>query len=265
MNIRDYYAGENEKPLDRMPADGGFAGIFRRIVCIGDSLSSGEFEAADADGNRSYHDKFEYSWGQFLGRLIGSQVYNFSRGGMTTFEYCKTFAEERGFWDPEIKADCYIIALGVNDLCGWNYAVGEIGDMRTGDWQNNPDTFAGWYGRIISKYREISPDAHFFHITMPRHGGDDIYNAHAADQAELLRMIPERFTHNHVVDLNRYGPVYDAEFMKNFFLYGHMNPAGYLLTSRMVASYMDYIIRHDPVLFAQAGMLNTPYYRYDIE
>ena len=53
--------------------------------------------------------------------------------------------------------------------------------------------------------------------------------------------------------------------MKNFFLYGHMNPAGYLLTSRMIASYMDYIIRNDPKLFSQSGMINTPYYNYDFD
>ena len=35
---------ENEQPLDHLLPDGGFCGIFRKIGCIGDSLSSGEFE-----------------------------------------------------------------------------------------------------------------------------------------------------------------------------------------------------------------------------
>ena len=35
---------ENEKPLENLVTDGGFTGIFRTIGCIGDSLSSGEFE-----------------------------------------------------------------------------------------------------------------------------------------------------------------------------------------------------------------------------
>ena len=42
MNILEYMGIlENEKPLDRIVTDGGFCGIFRRIACIGDSLSSG--------------------------------------------------------------------------------------------------------------------------------------------------------------------------------------------------------------------------------
>ena len=39
-----YLFNEKEKPLDTLLHDGGFCGIFRSIVCIGDSLSSGEFE-----------------------------------------------------------------------------------------------------------------------------------------------------------------------------------------------------------------------------
>ena len=42
MDIKKFF-DENEKPLDRLIDDGGFASIFRTIACIGDSLSSGEF------------------------------------------------------------------------------------------------------------------------------------------------------------------------------------------------------------------------------
>ena len=55
---------KGEKPLDKLVTNGGFCGIFRTIACIGDSLSSGEFESLNNDGQRGYHDYFEYSWGQ---------------------------------------------------------------------------------------------------------------------------------------------------------------------------------------------------------
>ena len=83
MNLYDYLLKPTEKPLDNIPEDGGFSAIFRTIACIGDSLSSGEFESRNPDGSRGYHDMFEYSWGQFIARQIGAKVYNFSRGGMT--------------------------------------------------------------------------------------------------------------------------------------------------------------------------------------
>ena len=59
MDIKKYLAPENEKPLDRMVTDGGFVGIFRTIACVGDSLSSGEFEATAEDGHRLYLDFFD--------------------------------------------------------------------------------------------------------------------------------------------------------------------------------------------------------------
>ena len=63
MNINEYLAPAGEKPLDRMVTDGGFCSIFRTIGCVGDSLSSGEFEATGPAGETLYLDMFEYSWG----------------------------------------------------------------------------------------------------------------------------------------------------------------------------------------------------------
>ena len=60
--------------------------IFRRIACVGDSLSSGEFQTKKEDGTFDYYDKFEHSWGQHISKMNGSTVLNFSRGGMTAKE-----------------------------------------------------------------------------------------------------------------------------------------------------------------------------------
>ena len=61
-----------EKPLDTLCTDGGMSGIFRTVGCVGDSLSSGEFEATNEAGEKTYHDMFEYSWGQYLARMAGA-------------------------------------------------------------------------------------------------------------------------------------------------------------------------------------------------
>ena len=60
---------------------------------------------------------------------------------------------------------------------------------------------------------------------------------------------------NHTWQWNGFSPVQDAEYRRNFYLGGHLNAAGYLLTSRMVAAYMDYIIRNHPEDFAQVGFI----------
>ena len=108
MNIQEFMSNQNEKPLDRIVSDGGFTAIFRTICCVGDSLSSGEFESLNADGSHGYHDMYEYSWGQYLARMCGSRVYNFSRGGMSAKWYCETFADENDFWNPKYASQAYI-------------------------------------------------------------------------------------------------------------------------------------------------------------
>lgn len=39
-----------------------------------------------------------------------------------------------------------------------------------------------------------------------------------------------------------------------------MNAAGYLLTARMIESYIDYIVRHNIVDFKQVGFIGTPHH-----
>lgn len=58
----------NEKPLETFVGEYSNTSFFRKIAFIGDSLSSGEFETIDAEGNHGWHDMYEYSWGQFIAR-----------------------------------------------------------------------------------------------------------------------------------------------------------------------------------------------------
>ena len=248
---------ENEKPLDHLIDDGGFASIFRTFACIGDSLSSGEFETRDEEGKAHYHDLFEYSWGQFIARKNGLKAYNFSKGGMTGKRYIEEFAEARGYWNPELAAQAYVIALGVNDIYNKHMPVGTIEDIDVNDWRNNnTETFAGFYGAIISRYKEISPEAKFFFVTFPRESRRE-GNETTAQMIDLLYRLTEIFDNSYVIDLYKYGPLYDQNFRDRFFLHGHMTPDGYLFTAELVDSYIDYIIRHNPKDFKQVGFINS--------
>ena len=150
MKLNDYYYINNEeKPLDNLVDDGGFVKIFRKIAFVGDSLSSGEFEALDSQNNRSYHDMFEYSWGQYIARMCGSVGYNFSRGGMTAKEYCESFAEGKGFWDKDKACQAYVIALGVNDILNSHMEIGSVQDINLQNYSENKPSFMGYYAKII--------------------------------------------------------------------------------------------------------------------
>lgn len=256
MNINAFMSNENEKPLDTLVSDGGFCSIFRTIACIGDSLSSGEFESVDEQGNNTYHDRFEYSWGQYIARMAGCTVYNFSRGGMTAREYCESFARNSGYWGADKASQAYIIALGVNDLFGHCVELGSVDDICMEDYRQNKPTFAGYYGQIVQRLKAISPDARFFFVTIPK-VHEKGQAEHAVNQRKLLYDLTKRFAHSYVIDLYQYGPEYDEAFQQQFYLRGHLNPCGYVLTAKMMVSYIDYIIRHHMDDFRKVGFINT--------
>ncbi len=252
---------ENEKPLDVIKDDGGLISIFRTVAVIGDSLASGDLESMGPSSPRDYHDIYDISWPQYIARLSGTTVYNFTRGNMTANEYNNSFAAERGFWDKTKAAEAYIIALGVNDLDGFRQELGSIADIAP-DYHRNKPTFAGDYAKIIQHYKEIQPDAAFFLLTMPRETEPYITAEWAQNHEahrKLIFELADRFTNTYVVDLAEHSPVNDTEFRKLFYTGGHLNNAGYYLYAKMISSYIDYIVRHNLEKFNQSGFTGTPF------
>jgi hypothetical protein len=203
-----------------------------------------------------YLDMLGYSWGQYIARVAGCRVYNFSRGGMTAVEYCDSFAEAMGYWDPEKAAQAYIIALGVNDLYGLNQEVGSVADVCDEDHKKNKPTFVGRYAEIIQRYKKISTDAKFFLVTMVKSEAD---NERKEAHRKALYDLAEHFDNCYVIDLYEYMPVEDAKYRERFYLEGHLNPCGYMLTAKIVSSYIDYIIRHNIADFRRVAFINTEY------
>ena len=255
----NYYLGvkDGEKPLDRLVTDGGFCAIFRTIACIGDSLSSGEFESKCSDGTKGYHDMFEYSWGQFLGRSCGSTVYNFSRGGMTAKQYIEGFADANEFWSRNKLAQAYILALGVNDLSGGDDNLGCISDVNFNDYRKNAKTFAGYYAQIIQRIKELQPRAKIFLVTIPK--GNLVTEERKKAHRDLLERLTQKFTNTYLIDLYTYSPVQDEKFTEVFW-HGHMTATGYIMMAKMIESYIDYIIRQNPQEFKQVGFIGTDLY-----
>ena len=262
MDIKQFYAREEEKPLDSLVSDGGFCKIFRTIGCIGDSLSSGQFESCDERGAKGFHNFFEYSWGQYMARQAGIKVYNFSRGGMTAKEYCESFAAMKGFWDEDKLCQAYILALGVNDILRDKQELGSISDINLATRSKNKDTFAGHYAKIIQNLKTKQPKAKFFLMTMPKDCDEKNNNLKKA-HADLLYEMAKLLDYTYVLDFYQYSPVHDEEFKKNFYLGSHMNAAGYVLTAKMVMSYVDYIIRNHPEDFAQVAFIGKQYYNHE--
>ena len=267
-SISDYInVDQSELPLETLVSDGGYCGIFHKIGVIGDSLSSGEFEGTDENGNTTWTDMYDYSWGQVMARDTGSKVYNFSKGGLTAEGFLTWTSDMAsnpdklgfGAFDADKKCQAYLIARGVNDLLVRNEPVGTKADININNPEQNADTFAGWYGAIISKLKAIQPDARIFLMTMPQDGNDDetakaLRKAHRDLLLDMEKLFGE---YTYVLDFNTYAPVYDSAFKNQYYLGNHMNPAGYVQTARMVESYIDYIIRHNSADFAKVGFVGS--------
>ncbi len=179
---------------------------------------------------------------------------------MTAREYLESFADAMDFWNPKLAAQAYIMALGANDLMiDLNLPVGCLADIKE-DPEKNERTFLGCYAAILQKYRAIIPGAKFFLVTMPV---SQVYTSAAQQQRseehrQALYALAERFTNTYVIDLHQYAPAYEGDFLDKFYLRKHLNPMGYVLTAKMIASYIDYIIRHNMGDFRQVGMIGTP-------
>ena len=245
----------SEKPLENLVGAYSNTAVFRRIAFIGDSLSSGEFETVDENGNRGYHDLYEYSWGQYIARKNGLTAYNFSRGGMTAKWYLDSFADENDLWNRDKACQAYVIALGVNDVCNAGMKIGTAEDITATEFDGERP-FISYYAEIISRYKQLSPDAKFFFVTVPDEG-EKQDKAKALGVRDALYALAAYFDNSYVLDLYEYGPVYDDAFRAQYFLHGHMNPMGYILTAKLIDSYIDYIIRHNPADFCNVAFIGT--------
>lgn len=241
-------------PFENPISNGGLCKIFRTICCVGDSLSSGEFEVLNKDGQKEFYDCYEYSWGQYMARETGANVYNFSCGGMSAEWYCESYAQKKDFWNVNKAAQAYIIALGVNDITNCGEELGAISDIDFENWQNNKKSFVGYYAQIIQRYKEIQPNAKFFLVTIPHSQRIDREKAEDV-HADLIRCLAQKFTNTYVIDFRKFAPVYDNDFKAKYYLNSHLNVYGYMLTSQMMLSYIDYIIRENADEFVMVPLM----------
>ena len=244
-------------PIRNFVPDGGFTSIFRTIGFIGDSLSSGEHESYSKESGTGYHDYYEYSWGQYIGRKCGLKAINFSKGGLTAkdfFEFIQSNDERaNNIFAPENKCQAYVIALGVNDLNNLDdkyQGFGSIDDVDFNNEDNNKDTFIGCYVKIIQKIRKIEPKSRIFVVTTPKEKKKKKKIAKLyLEFAKFLKILPQYFDFLYVIDLMKYAPIYSKRFKAKYYCGNHLSASGYKFTADMISTYIDYLIKKNPYLF----------------
>ena len=258
-HVNGTLTSKEENPLAVIKETPGLCGIFHKWGFIGDSLCSGEHEAYDSNGKKLYIDLYEYSWGQRICAATGTKGENFSQGG----EDARGWIDH--FWDHpknrnnniDAKKDpkmAYIIALGVNDTYRGYKAGNCKKDIDLKDYTKNDTTFAGYYGGIIQRIKSIQPKAKIFVVTRPKEENTkESFN-------EVIREMSIIFNNVYVIDLYKYAPSYEKGTpMRQYFMGGHQNAAGYQLTAYMFMTYIDWIIRHHMKDFEEAAFIGTDY------
>ena len=240
MDISFFETKNNEKPLENIKENCGFAGIFKEIGVVGDSLSSGEFESTDKNGNISYHDFYEYSWPAILERITGSKYSNYSRGGMSFKEFYESRADKNNFWQ---KKQAYIVSLGNNDLFVFNQRVGSAEDINVEDPLKNKDTYFGYMGKVLSKLKSLEKDARIFLVSLQIDHTSKEKDDLAYYVCEEMKKVVKLFSFTYLIDMTHYGPIYDEKARQKYAMGFHPNAMGYYIYALAIGNYIDYIIR----------------------
>lgn len=240
MDISFFETKNNEKPLENIKENCGFANIFKEIGVVGDSLSSGEFESADENGNISYHDFYEYSWPAILEKITGSKYSNYSRGGMSFKEFYESRADKNNFWQ---KKQAYIVNLGNNDLFVFNQRVGSAEDINVEDPLKNKDTYFGYMGKVLSKLKSLEKDARIFLVSLQIDHTSKEKDDLAYYVCEEMKKVVKLFSFTYLIDMTHYGPIYDEKARQKYAMGFHPNAMGYYIYALAIGNYIDYIIR----------------------
>lgn len=160
----DYLVSKRCYDIDEIEFYGDF-GFIEDFGVIGDSYASGEVYVDDDNANGYIAaDYYNLSWGQVLARKYGAECTNFSKGGLSTKTWL-TDTKGLALLNSETPKQLYFCALGINDLLKYGATyIGTVSDIHN-DPSENPDSFYGNYGKIVSAIKAKSPNAKIVFVT----------------------------------------------------------------------------------------------------
>lgn len=235
-------------------SDSDAVNILKRVVCIGDSYTSGY--TVDADGN-AYQVNEEFSWPHYMSNRTGNEWLNCGASGAST----KTWmTNARGLNRAKFfgTAQAYVIGLMINDSSDTDrhVDVGTDADIGT-----SADTFYAYYTQIIREVATISPNAYVMLLTCPRELNTDEYSRfHPYNVA--VRAIYESYksTYNVVlVDLVEYASFFNAEVFTSDAWYSHYTAIGYEFMAEQLYKILSLVIdnNHDQFKYTALIPYNT--------
>lgn len=228
--------------------NGGACRIFHDWGCIGDSLSSGVLEHFNDGTTTEAITNYNYSFGKLIGRTIGANVDVYARGGLTAKTLFNSINEViTPLWNSTKQV--YTIGLGTNDLYNIDTYTKGWGNVETDidltNYNNNADSFVGWYAKIIQRIREVNKDCYLFLLSNPIN--------HSENQLAAITAIASKFTRCFVINTYPYRDKWNT----NYKLGWHLSPYGYQVYADYVMSLISKLILEDESKFKNVGFIGT--------
>ena len=230
--------------------------MFRKVVVIGDSLSSGYVY----DSNGGVHTLYDYSWGAVLASEYNADYTIAAFGGAMAKTWYESEIAGRGL-DLALQhpSQAYIIGLGQNDLSHYDdNTVGSTADIDLSDYTQNADSFYGWYAKIIQRMYALNSGA-VFCLTIPvtLHPG---YNTNRDRINSAIRNIVAYLNTNGInvtlLDLYAdYGYLYNNPPISSMYYSGHYQACGYALMANIIAKAWDKAITNNPSKYRYLELL----------
>ena len=211
-----YAKGEHESQISPCDYNGNDMCIFKKGLCIGDSLTEGTFNHTVNGSIANYVTYPEYSYPKYLQKLSGVEIVNKGMGGLTSNRW---WANRKN--DDMSGYDFAIIQLGVNDAI---YNEG---------WTDESDTA---FRNIINKLKAENTNIKIFVSTIipaTSYTGD-----HMESVSNGIRQLVTALNDNNVIllDMAIYGHTAEEEAYNN----GHLSAYGYY---RLAQDYKNYITK----------------------
>lgn len=215
--------------------------IFHRVVCIGDSYTSGHIQTPTDPSATGTNEMYAYP--QFLAQLTGNEYINCGISGATCISWQ---VGARGLPKAQSvgRVQAYIIGLAINDSGtvsggGRRVPVGTVDDIGT-----DAQTYYAQMAKIVREVNAISPLAKIFINTCPQNEPEryDPYNQAIRDiVAAYATTYPV-----HCIDLAaNYSELYKAASLSGDYTHAHYTAMGYEQFAEIYAYVLsDYINTH---------------------
>ena len=204
---------------------------FKKILCIGDSLTEGTFEYKDGSNDYTYFVDEDLSYPTFLKCLTGRNTTNLGDGGKSTKTWWQNHQN-----DDLSGHDACIIALGRND---YGTSAATTSEERS--------TYMGY---IIDKVRTENPQIKIFVATLLNY-----YTGEGATSVnEDMRDIAED-NDCYLIDISAYGQL---NFSQD--AYSHLTAEGYEIVANYYFNYISYIMNENKSDFKDIQFIGTNHY-----